>query len=771
MSRTLGADRGGRIVACMAAVLVLAGLSGLVEPAGAVGAEWSIQETQPKGSSLSSVWCTYSKVCTAVGHYVNGSSVEVMLVERLTGGEWSIQEPPGPTGAKASSLSSVSCTSSEVCTAVGHYVNSSSVEVMLVERLTGGEWSIQEPPSPTGAKASSLSSVSCTSSEVCTAVGHYVNGSSVEVTLVEQWNGKEWSIQEALPPTGAKGSSLSSVSCTSSEVCTAVGHYVNGSSVEVTLVEQWNGKEWSIQEALPPTGAKGSSLSSVSCTSSLHCGAVGRYVNSSGREVTLVEQWNGKGWSIQEIPRIQEPPSSKEAKSSSLSSVSCTSSLSCAAVGRYVSSLGREVALVERWNGKEWAVQDTPSPPEAEGGSLSGVLCRSSEACTGVGRYVNSSDREVALVEQWNGKEWAVQETPSPTGPTNGYLKGVSCTSSAACTAVGLFGEGSGEYASLGERWNGTSWAVQETPSPTGAKDSLLGGVSCAPLSSTACMAVGYFISRSGEDVQLAENWNGTSWAVQETPSPTGVSAKEGYLESVSCVWAVACTAVGGYIDSAIKQTLPLAESWNGTRWLAQALPSPTGAKEGNLEGVSCTLTTACIAVGSFANGSGEYAPLAETRNGVKWSAQIPPSPTGATFGLLDGVSCASSTTCIAVGYFINSSGEDVQLAESWNGTVWSVQATPNLVGVKASALRGVSCASSTACIAVGYFINSSGEYGQLAESWNGTAWSTQALPSLKGAKASRLEGVSCKSSTACTAVGAVVNSSNHIVRLAEDYH
>ena len=251
------------------------------------GAMWLIPEVpnpkEAKSSSLAGVSCASSEACTAVGHYVNSSSVEVPLAERLSGKTWKAQEPKIPTGAKSSSLSGVSCASSEACIAVGHYLNSSSVEVPLAEKWNGTEWTIKEPKTPTGAKSSSLSGVSCTSSEACVAVGHYVNSSSVEVPLAEKWNGTEWTIKEPKTPTGAKSSSLSGVSCTSSEACVAAGRYVNSSSVEVPLAEKWTGSEWTIEEPKTPTGAKSSSLAEVSCTSSEACTAVGHDVNSSKR--------------------------------------------------------------------------------------------------------------------------------------------------------------------------------------------------------------------------------------------------------------------------------------------------------------------------------------------------------------------------------------------------------------------------------------------------------------------------------------------------------
>lgn len=47
-------------------------------------------------------------------------------------------------------------------------------------------------------------------------------------------------------------------------------------------------------------------------------------------------------------------------------------------------------------------------------------------------------------------------------------------------------------------------------------------------------------------------------------------------------------------------------------------------------------------------------------------------------------------------------SGRRTTLANGWNGIGWSLESTPNPVGALSSILQGVSCASSTECVAVG---------------------------------------------------------------------
>ena len=59
------------------------------------------------------------------------------------------------------------------------------------------------------------------------------------------------------------------------------------------------------------------------------------------------------------------------------------------------------------------------------------------------------------------------------------------------------------------------------------------------------------------------------------------------------------------------------------------------------------------------------------------WS--ISPSPDEGSRSILNDGSCASSTSCVAVGEFITSTNSpDRNLVESWNGTSWSIVPSPN---------------------------------------------------------------------------------------------
>jgi hypothetical protein len=352
-----------------------------------------------------------------------------------------------------------------------------------------------------------------------------------------------------------------------------------------------------------------------------------------------------------------------------------------------------------------WALMTTPALSGSIGSELYGVSCPSITACAAVGTYVTTSGNgtaSFALAEWWNGTSWVVQSTPSPTN--RAVLYGVSCASTTGCTAVGSYFNNSAVRVTLAELWDGSTWHVEPTPPPSGATYSQLYGVSC--VSTTDCTAVGQYKRSVGGLVMLAEHWDGTSWTVQPTPSKAGYD-----LLAVSCASTSACTATGKHKHNGIPVTL--AERWNGSVWATQPTPNPLGAQFSQLAGVSCASTTTCTAVGYYFGGV-DLA-LAERWNGRIWAIQSTPTPGDES--ILFSVSCASITHCTAVGLYDDGSAE-VTLAESWNGSTWSVQSTPNASGAYFDDLVGVSCSSTTVCTAVGGYSTTSGG-GTLAERYS----------------------------------------------------
>jgi hypothetical protein len=317
----------------------------------------------------------------------------------------------------------------------------------------------------------------------------------------------------------------------------------------------------------------------------------------------------------------------------------------------------------------------------------------------------------------------------------------------AAGTSTGpvLAAEGGQALSPAAVGYQPSTWSIVPSPNKD-VLDSELLGVSCG--SASTCMAVGFDATRSGGAKTLAESWNGTAWTI--VPSPNKNS--QNLLRAVSCISASACTAVG-YSYGAHSEPKTLVESWNGTAWTIVPSPNPApGLGEDYLEGVSCTSPTACTAAGWIytypATGSSKVRTLTESWNGTAWSHVSSPNP-GPAKGpdYLNAVSCASASACTAVGNDGNG-----QLIESWNGTTWSVAPRPS-GGSDTGILYGVSCTSATACTAAGNQETTGNVQQTLIESWDGTDWSIVPSPN-EGTTGNSLSGVSCTTATDCVAVG-----------------
>ena len=225
------------------------------------------------------------------------------------------------------------------------------------------------------------------------------------------------------------------------------------------MSEGWNGSQWKVNFIPKRVEALANVLSSVSCSSSTTCSTVGvSLLQRPLRSEAFVSHLSGSKWSID--------PGLEQAKvSSTLESVSCTSSVACLAVGSSESG-----TLVASWNGTEWLRLSIPSLGEAKGSRLQSISCSSSVACTATGYYGNKSSVRHPFAERWNGSEWQPESPPTPFGAKESDLTGISCSSVKACMAIGNYKSNGIVEAPLAETWNGVEWAIRPVAKPAGAK-------------------------------------------------------------------------------------------------------------------------------------------------------------------------------------------------------------------------------------------------------------------------------------------------------------
>ncbi len=251
-------------------------------------------------------------------------------------------------------------------------------------------------------------------------------------------------------------------------------------------------------------------------------------------------------------------------------------------------------------------------------------------------------------------------------------------------------------------------------------------------------MGVGPYGVQAATAPTFSQIWNGRAWQPQAAvPSPL----RSYSLASVSCPSSKSCLAVGGSLGRP-----QLSDAWNGRTW--RELPVPAGSGDSELAGVACPSAQRCVAVGDAAGGA-----WAQLWNGASWSKLTPVAPAGSATSAFTAISCPGPADCTAVGDYATgprSQRVDHALAESWNGSSWSVLPAPpsELTG-----LTAISCPTSAECVVAGIRTDRQVPTGSAV--WNGSTWTSLTTQSpAKKPLGQILTSISCVSATDCIAVG-----------------
>jgi photosystem II stability/assembly factor-like uncharacterized protein len=628
------------------------------------------------------------------GNFLNGVSCPTassciavggggLILATTNGGSTWTQQSSGVTD----SINGVSCPTASICYAAGDFGE-------IYKTTNGGaSWSVQRTV------LVFFAGISCPDAMTCYAAG----GGGDVIRTVD--GGATWAASSTPDPYN-----LFAISCSSTTSCAAVG--ANGAIVTTT-----NGTSWAV------AANANNVLYGVSCTPN-HCAAVG----VGG----IVEEYNGAFGSWAGAGNLG---------STDLYAVSCPSDTSCIAVG----ALGTGLALVVPAGSpiETWVADNAPTQA-----SLFGISCQASLACGVAGDY-----RTTGMTSA-GGSGWSVQMDGLHIG-----MNAISCPGSlSVCYVAGEWGL-VGKTTDRGATWTATSLGILRN----------FDAISCP--SSTWCVAVG----QNGL-IEITHD-AGATW----TQEQSGTSS---VLTSVSCPTTTACVVVGQ--NGTIVVTTD-----GGTTW------QPRFVLSDDLFGVSCAPgTLTCVAVGdneSIFTTTDGFNNSRVVINNFMTRFQTVACPTtlicyvGGKAGMMlktpdffsnisnisqqiyastapiESVSCSSSTACAASAFGENSALTTI------DGTSWTVTkvgsglasvtcpvadciavsnlAVANLTAgvwsIQSDVLRGISCPTASACVAVGH---SGLAYGTTD---GGTTW-TQRPAGLTAA----LESVSCPSASICFVAG-----------------
>jgi hypothetical protein len=345
--------------------------------------------------------------------------------------------------------------------------------------------SFQVVPTPNENSNSELFAASASSPNDIWAVG--------QSTI--HFDGTKWTAFPAPMIKGDNNSFLQGVVAISPTLAWAAGNVADGAH-SGQVIEQWNGTEWRLFPG-PKFGKKDQAhVFAMTSSSANDVWAIGSLVNrGNGLVSSLFEHWNGTAWTATTV----------ESDNQFLFGASADATNDAWAVGFKGSDNIGTSAM--HWDGMNWKSVATLNVGEGAN-KLNAVLALAPNNVWAVGFSTPVAPPKQAatltLIEHFDGTSWAVVPSPN-VGPNSASqsnrLLGLTANAADDVWAFGSYfpSDGSGHQMTLLLHWDGTSWAIAPSPSPT------KGGFPCALLWAGAVPSPGnVWILGSGHDATLA---------------------------------------------------------------------------------------------------------------------------------------------------------------------------------------------------------------------------------------------------------------------------
>jgi len=677
--------------------------------------------------TVAGVWCKRIADCWAAGTVSVGPSKyavtarllgntwktsPVVLPSSAAGGQTTESTVPGAFGVPVTAaFNGLSCASETSCVAVGTYKASKLTTLGLVAIYDGSTWLSQEAPLPSNANfgpstnpdnsanapTTSLTGVSCGDTQNCVIIGSYTSATmpswASSIPLIVEDHRSTLTARSAPLPYSSilqDQEKLTSVACVGSVWCTIVdaasSNFLNtdGQFGVVRTSDGWRAHVLSgaTPQATQALRSLGAGSSPIVCWQVEHCAMTGGYDASTilqlhGTTVTSVENiptWSGRGDSLSGTflgSRLNASYST-----GTFGNLSCSSARSCASfsVSDDGSFRGRPTFFFQSqglWHGAVIPVAGVPSGRAHSG--LQGVSC-STFGCVAVGNYERATGTHPWASLFAHGR-WSSEFVPLPQDASTGQsasLESVSCIRTGACLAVGYFWTRDGLMVPLAERRHDGRW------SPTAALGS-------------------WAVPRSATSAILQRNL-----AVQ----PLGV-----VLFTVRCVSMDRCFAGG--VDYYSAKTPPLF-FFDGTTWSRIAVTLPKGAvpSRGELygtwhyeppyvSGIDCsTSPNECVFVGGYATAGEDRVWEASGRGATPIHANdlFALSRQVATSGAVTSIACTRSDCVAPVGLVSNSQNIAPAYFVRHHG-VWSFHVER---GLRSTLLSDVTCPGFAPCQIIG---------------------------------------------------------------------
>lgn len=352
-------------------------------------------------------------------------------------GNWQQQISPNVNGATElnNELLGVAAVSANDAWAVGWSQDPNGpqyVKRTLIQHFNGSTWDIVNSPNPRGDTFTQLFSVSAASANEVWTVGSSHNGTLPSRTLIQHWDGAQWSIVSSPSPDN-QFNELRGVAAISANDVWAVG-YRGGTKNETpieTFILHWNGSAWS-QVASPNIPGGANQLFGITAIAANDIWAVG-----SAAGAPLAMHWNGSAWNVVNVGVGSGLSTEK------LNAVSGKAANDVWAVGDGKGVFTNQTfATILHWDGAHWSEKvcraaSSSNPPDGyEGGGstayFTGVSAAAVNDVWAVGVHGSGP-----MILHWDGDAWTAVTHPRAF-PNAAVLRGVATASGGSAWSVGL---------------------------------------------------------------------------------------------------------------------------------------------------------------------------------------------------------------------------------------------------------------------------------------------------------------------------------------------
>lgn len=402
-----------------------------------MGSQVTAHQVQLAGLTPATVYFYKVTSCTRRGCASASGSFETFPgcpdVVPAISGSWQKSNTPNVSATINNQLLAVAAVADNDVWAVGWAQEPNAppyVKRTLIQHFDGNTWNIVPSPNPRHDRDSRLHAVSGISANNIWAVGSTNDGRLPSRTLIQHWDGVQWTIAPS-PSPDSQLNELRGVAALSASDVWAIGYSGGTETPLETFIAHWDGASWR-QVTSPNIAGGANQLFSITAISPQDIWAVG----STGG-APLAMHWNGSEWSV--VPMQVHSGLSTER----LTGVSAASGNDVWAVGEGRGLFTNQLfATIKHWDGTRWtekvcrAASSSNPPAGYEGGGpdayFTGVSANAANDVWAVG--VQGSG---PMILHWDGRAWTTVTHPRAF-PNAATLRAVAASKTGSAWSVGL---------------------------------------------------------------------------------------------------------------------------------------------------------------------------------------------------------------------------------------------------------------------------------------------------------------------------------------------